>query len=126
MGWKEFYDASTHVHYFADQNCPEFWVRLKHLDSLEWGRAKAYMKEDISDDEAVREAEELLKDAILEWNIPDPHNPGRILPLPKDDPSVLDRLPNAFIMQMQAWMMEGMNVDELVPTMREKPSAPPS
>ena len=126
MGWKEFREASSKVYHFEKQHCPEYWVRLKGIDTMPWGRSKRYFGAELNDDEATREAEELLRESILDWYIPDPDDEGRVLPLPKDDPDVLNKLPNAFITQMQIWLMEGVNVEELVPTMNERHFAPPS
>lgn len=136
MSWKEFKQQSVKRYTFEEIGAPGFWVEMRTLDSMPWGKAKRYAKDpDMSDDEVEREAEQILVRSIIRWNITDPkiaenyermgRNPDEapLLPIPNEDLRSLDKLPSAFIAKLHEWLSAGMQLGaEKVPTMSGQPS----
>jgi len=121
MAWDEYRKQKVRRYTFEEFGCPEFWVELKSLSQLSWGQAKKFQEMDVSDPVAIAQGEEILIWAIQDWYILDPTVEGEVLlPLPKDDPKSLDKLPTEFVSQMHSWIAEAM--EEFIPPTNETSS----
>jgi hypothetical protein len=116
MGWKDYLAKKSRVYTFEDFGCPDFWVKMRGLESFTHGESLQMMKEmeNLSDEESVEASHNLFKKLVIDWNLTDPET-DEPLPLPKVDTESLLRLPNEFIVQMNKWAAEGLNVDAAVP-----------
>jgi len=112
MGWREYLESRRKRYTFEDLGCPDFWVELRPLLTFPYGEIKDLiaaaacpLASEEDTEAAIEVAEKLLVNCIVDWNLPDPET-GAILPLPKQDMSVLKRSPGEFIFSMQKWLIE--------------------
>ena len=124
-GWDLYFRKATVQFNLAELGCPDFWVKMRRLDTLPYGRTKRYIEGELSPQEALAETEELLKELIVEWNLPDFENPEQALPLPSEDPSVLEKLPSEFVAFFQKKLQETSQLASMVPQKSETSSGAP-
>lgn len=82
------------------------------LRAMTYGDSKAYFSRMTSDDksEQYQVGNELLIKMIQEWNWVD--DEGVLLPLPKDDPTVLDNMPVEEIVFLSKQLSAGIRRDQ--------------
>lgn len=97
-----------------------FWVEVRRIKSFTGAEAdiiENIRKQAESDDKAVsdRAVAEFLGKLVLAWNITDPDDEATILPLPKNDPNVIKKLP----LEVFSYINDKINEEE------NKPIVPP-
>ena len=133
MSWKAYLATLGVRHTFEKFGLPDFYVILRRVDSYPYANIKkrAPRQIDIAQLEAnpelaaelQREQEDLLAQAVMEWNLTDP-NTDQPLALPKDDPTALDVLPTEFVVQLNMWLVEDSTLAKTVPNPRGISSGP--
>lgn len=97
---------------------PEFSLTLRPPVARPWGETKrlgmtAAKVDEIDPLEAVELIERQVAENILEWNLTDPET-DEPLPIPAEDPSVLERLPTEVLFFIQRKLRE--QFEQAVPT----------
>jgi hypothetical protein len=128
--WNKFYTSRRKKVDLAEFGLPEFWVELYPIT----GYPRSIMKEfEASSKEEEKKEEEnkeegteaittnlMYKYCIVAWNLTDPDIEEEVqLPLPKDNPGVIDRLPVDIVFWLSK-QIQVVNDEALPPELRTK------
>ena len=123
--WNKFYTSRRKKVDLAEFGLPEFWVELYPIT----GYPRSIMKEfEVSSKEEENKEEGteaittnlMYKYCIVAWNLTDPDIEEEVqLPLPKDNPGVIDRLPVDIVFWLSK-QIQVVNDEALPPELRTK------
>lgn len=121
MSWDKYKKSRVLEIDLAPIDLDGFWVKVRRIKSFTGAEADAIeevRKNAESTDKEVSDAAvaKFLGELVLAWNITDPDNEKMQLPLPKDDPKVIKKLP----LEVFSYINEKVGEEENKPTVPPK------
>jgi len=126
--WAKYFANKTKTFNFDDLGIPDFWIIMRSVDTISVGMAKEKMgmdEDELTNEETFEISSALMCQLIVDWNITDPEkDDDKPMPLPSQDPSVIDKLPTEFLGKISEWLKQEAKTIDVPPESENSSSTP--